>query len=280
VNGMTKLAHIRNGWIYVLIFAVVFFSILVPIALPIPVQPQTRKAFDKVNALPAGSNAFIWMSYGSGATAELNPMFDALVTHLMERGVNIVIASRTVDALQVAWKEMQTEVAAFPDYAKGYGSKWVVLGWNPSPDVAIRQATSNIATAYNNVDFTGKALTDMPLIKQAPALTAQSYALGIVMDDTDGYLQWINRVGQPENLPPLVGAIQMEVPVVSPYVNTGQIGAIIPGANGAAQYEVLLHHPGGALRTQNTASLAALLVVVLLILGNLGFVAERRQKAA
>jgi hypothetical protein len=279
VSALGKLAHIKSRWIYLLTFAVVLFAILVPIALPVPVQPQTRKAFAEVNALRPGSSVFIWTTYGAGATAELNPMLDDLLYNLMQRGANIVLAPGDADDLQIAWTEMQKEAAFFPAYAKGYGTRWVETGFNPSPTVALREATTSIATAYDNVDFHGHPLSGLPLIQQDPALTARSYALGVNIDAGGDYVNWINLVGQPQGLPPLVGVIQLEAPLAATYVNTGQIGAIIPGANGAAQYEVLLKRPAGAVRTQNTASLAALLVVVLLILGNLGHLAERRRKA-
>ncbi len=61
------------------------------------------------------------------------------------------------------------------------------------------------------------------------------------------------------------------------YLQSGQIFGLIGGLRGAAEYEELVNHPGKAVRGMFVQSIAHLLIVAFIILGNVTYIIERRR---
>jgi len=54
---------------------------------------------------------------------------------------------------------------------------------------------------------------------------------------------------------------------------------MLSGLRGAAEYEKLINAPGIATKLMDAQSLAHLLIITLIVLGNVAFVVKQRSKA-
>jgi len=270
---LARLGFIDRRVVHLATLAVAIAAVLWPPALPVRPRPDTIAAFRLGQGLRPGDAVFIWIDYGFGAQEELDPLLRALLLQLMRQGALLCIASRSPEGAGIADAAVRQVGAAFPAYAQGYGRTWLDLGYRPAADVALRAATADLPAAYNGVDETGRALSSLPAAAGLRALGPADFRLAYVLDWGDGYAPMMTYVSQVTGLRLVVGAIAMEAPVIEPYVQTGQIAAVIAGTRGAAEYESLLDAPGIATALHRGSVLAALFVCALLLAGNLGALA-------
>ena len=63
------------------------------------------------------------------------------------------------------------------------------------------------------------------------------------------------------------------------FLDSGQIKGMLTGIKGAIEYENLIKKPGKATRQALALTITHVLIVVLIVLGNIGYIAEKRRKA-
>jgi hypothetical protein len=73
------------------------------------------------------------------------------------------------------------------------------------------------------------------------------------------------------------GTTAVQVNEVIPYVRAGQISGILGGMSGAAEYELLLERPDMATRFMDAQSIAHLVMVLFIVIGNYTFWMDRRR---
>lgn len=67
-----------------------------------------------------------------------------------------------------------------------------------------------------------------------------------------------------------MSCVSVSVPEMMPLIQSGQIVAGVLGMKGAAEYEVLVGHPGTATAGMDAQSFSHALIIIFIILGNLG----------
>jgi hypothetical protein len=276
-----RMQKLDYRWIWLIAMAIVWASVLAPVSLPIPVQPSTRQALAWIDSLPPGSVLFIAPEYSPGADAELNPQVRVVAIAAFRHGLRLVIGgSGGNSVLGVQEAEAMVEQAAQLVGGKRYGVDWVNIGYKPGGAAAENQLTRNFQQGSLGVDWQGKPLASFPLTKNIKALDSR-YFSGIWAEDTGtpGCPDWYANSAVPGNLPLACGAITMEIPNFAPYVQAGQFKALLGGARGAAEMEDLLNAPGLGLASQETATIASVFILALIVLGNVAYFGTRRGKA-
>jgi hypothetical protein len=80
------------------------------------------------------------------------------------------------------------------------------------------------------------------------------------------------------------GLTAVMAPKYYPFLQTGQLSGLLSGMKGAAEYENLIYQKGyarslGKAETgMNSQSMIHLLIIVLIVLGNIGYFFSRRKK--
>lgn len=277
---LRRLLDLDRRTIHVLTALVVALGVLLPVHWNVRVGPATRRAYDLAQAVRPGRLVFIVIDYGFGAQPELDPQLRAVLTQLMRRGARIVLVSRTLEGSQIAQRAARQAARGLPAYAAGYGRLWVNLGFRPAGDVPLRAATRGLIAAFNDTDYRGDQVSAMPIARVLGPVGPRRFALAYVFDSADGFAAMMNYVSQPTGLPLIVGAIQSEVPVIQPFLASGQVAAIIPGMRGAAEYEALLGRPGAGRRALTALALVAAYVTLLIAAGNAAHFLGRRRTGA
>jgi hypothetical protein len=63
-----------------------------------------------------------------------------------------------------------------------------------------------------------------------------------------------------------------------PFLDSGQMQGMLVGAKGAAELEILVDRPAKASRIMNVQSWAHLLIILLIVIGNLGYIFTRGRR--
>jgi len=63
-----------------------------------------------------------------------------------------------------------------------------------------------------------------------------------------------------------------------PYLNSGQLKGLVAGLKGAAEYETLLGKPAIATRGMPAQSAVHILIIVLIVIGNILYLVEKRKR--
>jgi hypothetical protein len=277
VSFAERVRRMDPRWIWLIVMAVVWFAVLVPISISVPMEPSTRQVIQWIDSLPAGSVLFIAPEYGPGADAELNPQVRAVAILAFRHGLKIVTGS-SGNILGPEEAETQIEAAARIVGGKQYGVDWVNIGYKPGSRVSENQLERDFQKGTAGVDWTGKPLSSFPLTKDIKALNNQYFA-GIWSEDTGtpGCPDWLANAAIPGNLPLACGAITMEIPNFQPYLQSGQFKALLGGSKGAAELEQYAKAPGLGMAGQFMAIVASLFIIVLVALGNVAYYGTRKQ---
>ena len=135
---------------------------------------------------------------------------------------------------------------------------------------------TSIANQYPT-DAYGNNLHDMPILQAHKNL--REVDLAVTLAGSTACMSWVvygtSRVG----LPVAFGVTAVMATDYFPYIQSGQIVGMMGGLRGAAEYEVLeteggyTETTGKAYRGMDVQSLAHILIILLVILGNIAYFA-------
>jgi hypothetical protein len=122
-------------------------------------------------------------------------------------------------------------------------------------------------------DRNGDKFSELPITK---GKTIDNVGLVIEVTYAETLPAWVSFLGQPRHVPIIYCPTAVMVADGYNYVDSKQIAGMLPGLVGAAQYDVLLNHKGFSKRGADALSWAHVLIIVLIILGNIGYIVSRR----
>lgn len=270
-----KIQALDRRWIYLVFIIAVMFPLFKPLGLPIKAGGDVTSFYEKFGALPEGS--VIWLSgdYSPGASAELDPQFEAVLKHCFSRNYKVLAYSMWEQG-PMMMKPIIERVAE--QYGKQNGVDYVFLGWKPGGAVVIRRAAEDLWGAMANVDYYDKPLSSHPLMANIkrlwhPEVTAVVCFSSGSPGDGD-YMQYITNLC---GTVLFTGQVAVQAPSRIPVIRSGEIQAMIPGLGGASEYEVLAGFPGKACGLMDAQSLGHLVIIGFIVLGNIALLASRKK---
>ena len=93
-----------------------------------------------------------------------------------------------------------------------------------------------------------------------------------------GTKEWVQQVVSRYHLPMVAGVTAVSAPEYYPYLQAGQLKGLLGGMAGGAEYEVLIGKPALATRGMDAQSLAHLFIAFMILLGNLAFLGEDKER--
>ncbi len=270
-----RLANIDRRVIYVLMILITALSLIKPVGLAIIPSPETQKVYDFIESLAPGSIVYLGFDFSAGGIPELMPAAQSLVRQGFRKDLRFVCAGMWVMAGDMADTAFSIVPEEFPD--KQYGVDWVNIGYKPGGEVLLQKMLSSIYEAAVGVDHYGNDLNTLPLMKEVQTLKDVD-ALFIFAGGTPGERQYIAHVTSPHNKPLIVSTLAVSVPELMPLVQSGQVHAAVFGMKGAAEYELLVGHPGSATAGMDAQSFSHALIIVFIILGNVGYLLTQKKE--
>ncbi len=276
--AMPRLARIDRRYIYLLLFLLVSLPFFYPLKLPLSVGEHAQAVFDVTEALPADSVVISSFDFGPSTITENKPQCKAHLYQCKERGLKVVALAFWISGGplgEIILREVYGE--EFPNIPD-YGTKVVYLGYVPGNEVGM-QTFGDSTVSAKGTDHYGTPVGELDLMNEVT--NAADFDLWAEWTSgTPGEQQVIQfvqgRHGGPSAVPIVVGSTAVSVPGMMPFYAAGQISGIMNGLSGGGQYELLVDEKYGyplveALPLLDSQSVAHVLIIVFVIIGNIGF---------
>jgi len=267
-----KVRHLDRRIIFMLMVLGVGIPLVFRIGLPIRVTPDVRSVFDYIEQLHPGDIVLISYDHDTGTLPEMVPMSDAIVRHAFSKGLKIVGMALRAEGSGIGRQNIR-RIAA--EYNKEEGVDFVFLGYRPELTATILGLGSSFSKVFPK-DDRGVPVEDLPLMKQVRNYSSISLVISIADDDTPVY--WINYANArfKAKIVPAVTAVMATT--FFPFLNSGQCLGMVAGLKGAAEYEKLVKIPGNAGRGMDAQSIAHLVMIGFIAIGNLAYFMGRKRR--
>ena len=268
-----KIGSIDRRWIFLIIAVVVIVPLIFPVGLPIRPTDTTKNVYDSIEKLPAGSKVLLSVEYSPSTRPENHPMTISILRHLFKNNHKVFITCLWPDGQFMA-QDAINQVAK-QEFNKTYGVDYVFLGFRPGNEAVVKGIVSNLRKLYT-VDVYQKKIDEIPLMnginnfKDFDFLFSSSAGF-------PGTIEWVQYASDPTGIPMASGVTSIQVNEVMPYVQAGQMVGVLAGMPGAAEYESLINQKGSATSGMDAQSVAHLVIVLFIILGNVSFFIERNR---
>jgi hypothetical protein len=300
-SPVPDVAQIRRpqAWLERLVIPILLLAaILLPAWMGNPLQgfmgeeTSSQQVIDTYNLLElelsSGSAlAVVAFDYNPAEAAELNPVSTVFIRHMMDRGAKILAVSTAPTGPELAQSVLEESAGS-----RVYGEDYLNLGYIPGGAAGLQAFANNPWSLFSGTDYAGRVETG----RAAPAAAGLGDSLAevdillILTADRDDLVGWVEQVGRLEAMQGVgivAGTSASLEPWVQPYF-PGQIGGVVSGIPGAAQYELRLdlHEgaqlTGGPVYLRDSQLLGLGVAIVLIALGLLwgvgyGLVSRRRR---
>ena len=226
-------------------------------------------------ALPADSVVVVAFDYKPAMAAELSLQARAILDHLMRRGVRIMAISLYPEGAALA-SEIVDEVAAAHGYI--YGENYIHLGYLPDQPASVRYFLNAGPAGNGWKDYReGQPISQYPIAQGVGNLSAVK--LVIELAGNERTLQtWVEQMSARTKVPLAAGVSAATLPYAQPYLDSGQLRALLVGLPGAVEYEARIGRAGDATNSLGSQVAAQASIVLLILLGNLVHLVSRGGK--
>ena len=272
---LTRLQFIDRRLIYGLVVLAIGIPILVPLEMPVFISPEAKGMFKAVERVPRDKIVIVAADWAAATQGECAPQTRAVIHHLLRAGKRFAIFAIVPIGPELAQKIAEEEAKKL---GKKYGVDWVNWGFKAgSPLTTLTSLAKNIP-GFIKTDIKGTPVETIPAMRGIEDISD----VGLIAEFTGGgvleyYLQRIQGV---YGTPLAQGCTAVIGPQQYTYLQSGQLKGLLVGLRGAAEYETLNKVRGQGRRAMTSQSLAHLLIMVLIVLGNIGLYFSRKRERA
>lgn len=268
----SRLLNIDRRWI----FLCIALAVLVPYLTKLKLlqgtpTPATVTVFDYIEKLPPRSVVMVSYDYGPAGMPEMNPMAVAITRHAFRRNLRVVALTMTPQGVIMA-DNVFSKVA--PEFKARYGTDYVNLGFKPGGVSVIVGMGSTIHSVFPQ-DRRGTPLQTLPVMRGVRNFDQVSLLVVFATSSSPG--TWVAFAHQRFHVPMAIGITAVMATDYYPYLQSRQLIGILNGLRGAAEYENLIKQPDQGALGMSSQSVAHLVIIFFIILGNIGYFTARRR---
>ena len=284
-----------------IIFLLIGLSVLIPlinpnlIDLPLGQDRNTKVVYDSINNLKINDKVLISFAYGASTKPEVHPMAIALLNHLFTKGVKVYMVSLWPESPIMA----EQAISSIKDsklFNIEDGIDYVMFDYKVGGFVVIKGIADNFREIYQQ-DKNGKSINELPIMNDVYNVTDFDFVFDFSAG-VPGNAEWVQYACDPKNVPLSSGCTSIMVTDAIPYVESGQLKGILAGMPGAAEYEQMVYDfmiikqdegedlyinsnvnitKGKAYARMSAQSVAHLLMVLFIIIGNIAYYYTRKE---
>jgi len=245
--------------------------------------PIVRAIYDKVESLPPGSKILISFDYGPSMAPEVEPMSNAFIRHALAKGHKVIMMGLWATGQSLAASAVENIIKPeFPD--KVDGVDYVNIGYKAGNQGVLNVIITDFRKMYAT-DVNGVNLDSIPIFRGIKSLKDMDLMMA-VGGGFPGIKEWVLFASDPGNIPLAGGSAAVSAPTMYPYYPKQLIG-LLGGIKGAAEYESEMkkHYPRFAkmptpgIKMMGPQTLAHLVVMAFIVIGNLSFFFAKRRKS-
>lgn len=267
-----RMMKIDRRIIYLCMTLAVAIPLLIPIGMPVQVSDESRGFYQHIEDLEAGDIVLFSFDYEGDVMAELNPMSVAALGHLFRKDVRVVSVTMYAGGTGIA-QDILDEAAA--EFGKEYGVDYVFLGYNPDWSGTMLRLGESFKATYPADQF-GTSTREIPLMQDVETYDDIALLVSIAGSALSEY--WAIWAGGRYGVTVVSGNTAIQAILIYPYYNAGQIPGFLGGLKGAAEYEKLVDRPGLGIKGMDAQSVAHLLMLSFIVIGNIGYFFSRRHE--
>ena len=270
--------------IFMFVFIAVATSVLFNVEFKEYPTPIVKKVFDKIEAMPPGSKVLISFDFDPAMKPEVFPMANAFVRHCLAKGHKLYLMTIWATGQALMTETVETVIKGeFPDAV--YGEDYVTLGFKAGGVGVLNVIITDFRKMYPT-DEHGTSLDSIPLFAEVKSAKDLDLILPIG-GGQPGPKEWILFIGDPGHVPVAPGLAAVVAPLIYPYYPKQAIG-LLGGVKGAAEYESELRSkypqfqdvPAPALRMMGPQTMAHIVIMAFIVIGNITYFRSRRRRAA
>jgi hypothetical protein len=279
---MQRMGNLDRRVIFILIALAVFLPLAFRVIFPNIVGAEpSRQLYDYVEALPAGSTVLLSFDYDPSTMPELQPMAYAVCQHLFRNHIRIVAMALWPQGASLG-QEVMSEVA--DSLGREQYVDWCNLGYKTGGGVMIVRLGSSIQAVFPT-DKDNLPWAEIPMLRDLGSITDFDLVISLSAGDP-GVPAWVMMAGDRFGVPIGGGCTAVSAPQFYPYLGTGQLIGMMGGLKGAADYESLVREgtvgapQGTAIAGMAPQSVAHLVIMLLIVVGNVSYLAQKRKGGA
>jgi len=275
-NFWDRLQQIDRRVIYAILIGVILIPLFLP-GLSLPTYPSKQSTdfyntVEQVGKQSPNKIVIVDGQWSPSTRGENQWQAEAVVTHLMKRHIHFAILSFETQNNTV----MQSLVVAplAKKYGYVYGRDYINWGYRPVA-VFVPTLKGLVVDIPGTIkkDYQGTPVAQFPVMQGIKSRADVGAVVEIT--PTASADVWLGLFEQNNTPPFLFAPTAVMAPTYYPYVDTGQISGMLTGIKGAGDYEGLLGTHSFGTRAAGALSLVYGLIIVLIIVGNVGFYASR-----
>ena len=275
MDVLNKLQNIDRRILYLLTAAVITAPLLLhPSRHPTVIFSEVKHAYQTIDRVPGDKIVFVSIVFGAGTEAENGPQTEAIMRHMFRKRIPFGVLSWDPVGAKLSYDigaKLEKELG------KQYGKDWVHFGYRPGPIYAV---ISGMAEDFRKVvdhDLFDTKLDKIEMLRNVRNHKQIGAVVEITPSGTVG--TWIAYFTMPYRIPLVFCPTAVMAAEAYPFLDSKQISGMLNGVIGAAQYETLLGQ--GNERTYAAAaswalSAAHVFIILLIIVGNVAYIAAKR----
>ena len=285
-NFFVKLSKMDRRWVFLGVALTSVIPFFFPMGLPVKVTRFTELVFDEVDQIlpaddPDSKPVLLSMDYDPGTLPEVGPMAKALLRHIFAKKGKVIGLSFMPTGHALAQQTLLDVAAEFEDQGIKEGVHWAYLPYNIPAATCIQAIGRDIREVYPK-DVSDRPLDDLPIFQ-----TVKNYDDILIVIDLAGNQMpdaWIADAVERYGARFAMGVTNVMAADHTPTIPKQSKG-MLTGMRGAAEYERLLvdkdywEELGEASRGMDSQSFTHLFIIVMIILGNLGYFLGRKDGA-
>jgi hypothetical protein len=233
-----------------------------PFALPLEIDVSTQDSYSVMESMPDGATILFSVDIGLESLAEMQSGLNVLAKYFIDKQFKIVAVSFYTDGpvIFTTYFKPMLEAAGYVD-----GVDYINLGYISGLSVAYQAAATDIRSAVQT-DYYGNPIDGQPIMENVNMAT--DYAMAVTIDAYNSVNDFITYWGTPFGTPIVGFATGTCFMVYYPNYIGGLCEGLVNGGRGIAEFELLVKKPGLALAGIGAVTVANLMVVLFMILGN------------
>ena len=283
-----------------IIFFLIGLSVLIPlikpnwVKLPIKIDNNTKIVYDSISSLNEGDKVLLSFEYGASTKPEVHPMAVALLKHLFSKGIKVYIVSLWPEGPIMAKLAIE-EIIDSELFNIDDGVDYVMFDYKVGGSIVIKNIADDFRGIYKQ-DYNRKSIDDLKIMDGIYSVEDFDFVFDFSAG-VPGNAEWVQYACDPKKVPLSSGCTSIMVTDAIPYVESGQLKGILAGMPGAAEYEKMVYDylviesdnnnkyinekstikKGKAFARMSAQSVAHLLMVAFIVLGNLSYYFERKR---
>ncbi len=264
-----RLMNVDRRVIFCVVAAAVALPLIFPPHLPVRISAEARAFYNEIERLQPGDQIIFSFDYEPDTMAEMDPMSYATLRHAFRKGLRVIALTTYAGGPGIAQRVLR-ETAA--EAGRQYGIDYVFLGYNPDYSATILRMGESIKATFPTDHF-GTPTGEIPLLQGIDRYADIELLVSVSSSALTEY--WIIWAGGNYGQRIIAGNSAIQAVLIYPYYESGQLSGFLGGLKGAAEYEKLIEHEGAGLRGMDAQSMAHLLIVCFIVLGNVGLVMQK-----